>query len=165
MMLDKQEFLLSIAEEMKIIRHVFSKIPADTYEYRPTEKQRSTLELLQYLSHIGATLAHALKEGNTSGFKAASEASAQVTPETFLAALDAEEKEVASVLNSLSDEELNAEVELFGVKESRRRFFIDMVLKHLVAYRMQLFLYAKQAGASDLNTLDAWRGVSGKMSM
>jgi hypothetical protein len=34
------------------------------------------------------------------------------------------------------------------------------VLKTLVAYRMQLFLYAKQAGNADIGPADCWAGVS-----
>ncbi len=36
---------------------------------------------------------------------------------------------------------------------------VDNVLKSLVAYRMQFFLYVKQAGCSELATPDCWVGV------
>ena len=40
------------------------------------------------------------------------------------------------------------------------RALLEMPLKWMTAYRMQLFLYAKAAGAVDLTTADNWRGAA-----
>ena len=38
-----------------------------------------------------------------------------------------------------------------------------LVLCHLAAYRMQLFLYLKSSGREELNTLNLWMGMDGPM--
>ena len=39
---------------MRILLHLASKVDAATLDYRPTAKQRTTLELLQYMVIMGA---------------------------------------------------------------------------------------------------------------
>ncbi len=51
-MYTKEQLIAAMRNEFRIIKHLAEKIPADTEGYKPTEKQRTTLELLQYLSII-----------------------------------------------------------------------------------------------------------------
>jgi hypothetical protein len=53
MIITKSELLASLQKEVRILLHLASKIDRSQLDYRPTPKQRSTLELLQYLSHMG----------------------------------------------------------------------------------------------------------------
>lgn len=161
-MINKDEFLQSVGQEIHIIKHLFTQIPEGGLSYRPTEGQRSTSELLQYLSHIGSTLTTGIKEGGITKFKEEQEKSMKLTPEEFVSAMDAQQKIIADVVSSLSDEEMNADITMFGSTGPRRLLLVNFVLKHLVAYRMQLFLYAKQAGNADMSTMDNWAGVSAK---
>lgn len=49
----KQYLLNSITKEMKIIRRLSTKIPADKLEFKLNDDTRSIQELLHYLSYIG----------------------------------------------------------------------------------------------------------------
>jgi hypothetical protein len=49
-MLTKQEFLGRLQHEVRILLHLFSRVDSAALEYRPTPKQRSLQELLQYLA-------------------------------------------------------------------------------------------------------------------
>jgi len=48
MVLTKDELVGSLKHEVRILLHLASKVDPAKLDYRPTAKQRSTLELLQY---------------------------------------------------------------------------------------------------------------------
>ena len=53
MVLTKPELLGSLQHEVRILLHLAGKIDRRMLDYRPAPKQRSTLELLQYLTIMG----------------------------------------------------------------------------------------------------------------
>ena len=63
MVLTKSELIVSLRDEVRILLHLASKIDRTWLDYRPTSKQRSTLELLRYLSVMGPELSKAAKAG------------------------------------------------------------------------------------------------------
>jgi hypothetical protein len=109
---------------------------------------------------VAGTQTRAIIEGDLSVFKENAHAANDLTPAEFSDKMDSEMDYMRDRINDLSNEDLDEEVELFGVLASRSAHLIEFPLKHLVAYRMQLFLYAKHAGLNDLDTWDAWRGMS-----
>lgn len=65
MVLTKSELIASLQNEVRILLHLANKIDRAQPDYRPTPKQRSTIELIQYLSMMGpagvqVTIAEAL---------------------------------------------------------------------------------------------------------
>ena len=48
-MYTKTDFLISMDREIDIIKHLYTKINPEHLGYKPTEAQRTKLELLQYL--------------------------------------------------------------------------------------------------------------------
>src|SRR5712691_3958764 len=54
--LTKSELIASLRNEVQILLHLAGKVDRAMLDYRPTPKQRSTIELLKYLSMMGPTL-------------------------------------------------------------------------------------------------------------
>ena len=162
--LTREEYLATVKHEMKVVRHLFGKILPDTWDWRPTAKQRSILELLQYISHSTASGMHAVLDGSGSIFTKAAETSKEVTKDNFLAKLDEQEAQIEEIFAKLTDEELEKSADLWGSGNQERKglLLINLVLKGLVAYRMQLFLYIKASGREDIGTSDVWQGVDSK---
>lgn len=50
MVLTKSELIESLQHEVRILLHLAGKVDRAQLDYRPTPKQRSTIELLQYLT-------------------------------------------------------------------------------------------------------------------
>jgi hypothetical protein len=50
-------------KEVRILVHLCSKVTPEMLEYRPTPKQRSTMELLRYLTGMGPILVSSIKKG------------------------------------------------------------------------------------------------------
>ena len=161
MVLTKSELLSSLQHEVRILLHLASKIDRAKLDYRPTPKQRSTLELLKYLSIMGPGLVQAAKSG---GFDPAVWTEAQKTAEArdfdqTLAVIAGHSDAYATLLGEMSDADFRADIDMFGSKTSRGAFIVNLVLGGSAAYRTQLFLYLKACGREELGTMNLWGGV------
>jgi hypothetical protein len=162
MVMTKPELIASLQSEVRILLHLAGKVDGSTVDYRPTPKQRSTIELLRYLSMMGPALVEAAKAGafDSAAWTAAEQAASERTFNEALAAIGAHPATYAALLADLTDGDLRAEVDPFGAgKTSRGAFLVTQVLCACAAYRTQLFLYLKACGREELNTWNLWAGV------
>jgi hypothetical protein len=161
MVLTKSEFIQSMQHEVHVLLHLAGKIDRAKLDYRPTPKQRSTLELLKYLSFMGPVMVDASRLGKfdaaawTVDLKAAESRDFDQT----LAAIGAQRDRYASQLASWSDADFRAEIEMFGNKSTRGAFLVNTVLCGYAAYRTQLFIYLKACGREELSTMNLWGGI------
>ena len=161
MVLTKSELLTLLQNEVRILLHLVEKIDRGGIDYRPTPKQRSTLELLQYLSFMGPTLIRiATRQADMASWGAAkAEADARNFDQT-VAVISGQIDEYKKLLAGISDEALRAETQNFdGSKTSAGAFIVRYVLAGCAAYRTQLFVYLKACGREELNTRNLWAGV------
>jgi len=161
MVLTKSELIGSLKHEVRVLVHLAGKIEPQMIDYRPAPKQRSTLELLKYMSIMGPGLVRAAKAG---GFDPAAWTAAQQEAdarsfEQTVAAIARQGDEYGALLGDWSEADLRAEIEMFGNRMSRGAFLVSMVLGGHAAYRTQLFLYLKACGREELSTSNLWRGA------
>src|SRR5262252_3655069 len=64
MVLTKEELIGSLQNEVRILLHLAGKVDRNRLDYRPTPKQRSTMELLQYLVAMGPNLIRSIRAGS-----------------------------------------------------------------------------------------------------
>lgn len=165
MVLTKEELIASLQNEVRILVHLISKVEPSMLDYRPTPKQRSTIELLRYLINMGPLLLPAIKTGQFDGaaFQAAAESAAAKNFEQVTASIAALSDRYAELVNGFSDAAFREEIEMFGAKRSRGSHIVFLLLCGHAAYRTQLFLYLKANGRDELNTFNLWGGVDGQM--
>ena len=160
MVLTKDELIGWLKTEVRILVHLAGKVDRAKLDYRPTPKQRSTLELLQYMSNASTVTLELIKYGkmDTEKYQEAMQHTQQMKPEDFPARMDEQAKAMETTLQSLTDKELKEELDLFnmGFKLTRAAWLLELILKSLVAYKMQLFLYIKASGNPDIGTRDLW---------
>jgi len=162
MVLTKAELIASLQHEVKVLLHLAGKIDRAQLDYRPTPKQRSTLELLRYLSMMGPTIIqYAITNSTDGAIWTTAEAAANARDfDQTLAAIAAQKDTYASALGGLSDADFRAEVSSFdGSKTSRGAFIVNLVLGGCAAYRTQLFVYLKACGREELGTMNLWAGI------
>lgn len=161
MVLTKAELIGTLQHEVSILSHLASKIQPEMIDYRPTPKQRSTVELLRYLTIMGPELVKAAKAGafDPDAWTAAEQAAAARDFDQTVAAIGAQSDEYARLLADVSDEDMRGEIDMFGRKASRGSFIVFFVLGGHAAYRTQLFLYLKACGREELNTMNLWGGM------
>lgn len=160
-MITKEQFLGLVMREVKIMKHLSTKILPGTLDYKPTEKQRTTLELLRYLSGATVAVLKYILSPDMKIFEEAKKATENMAAEEFPMAMDRQAEEIKRILmEEYTEEKLQGEVDLWntGAKMSRSFHLIDFALEQMVAYRMQLFLYIKASGNTSIGTNNLWRG-------
>lgn len=167
MVLTKDELIASLQNEVRILLHLAGKIDRNKLDYRPTPKQRSTMELLQYLVVMGPMLVRAIKAGSFDGpaWQAAAGEANAMNFDQVVAAIGRQSGLYADLLAGYSDGDFRGEIDLFGAgKSSRGSLLVHLVLGGYAAYRTQLFCYLKACGREELNTMNLWGGVDAPMT-
>ena len=161
MVLTKDELISTLQNEVRILLHLASKIDRNQLDYRPTPKQRSTIELLRYLTIMGPSLIPAIKTGAFDGaaFGAAQAKANAMNFDQVLAAIEKQSSDYAQQLGAFSDADFRTELDLFGKKTSKGSHIVYLVVGGHAAYRTQLFLYLKACGRDELNTMNLWGGM------
>jgi hypothetical protein len=159
--LTKDELIGQLQKEVRILLHLASKIDRSTLDYRPTPKQRSTIELLRYLVNMGPLLVGAIKSGafDVEGWQAATAKANAADFDQLLAMIRAQESEYARLLGSWTEADFRGSIEMFGRTATRAAFLLELVLGGCAAYRTQLFCYLKACGRDELSTSNLWQGV------
>lgn len=163
MVLTKPELIESFQNEVRILLHLAGKVEPSMLDYRPTPGQRSTLELLRYLTVMGPALTEVAIAGafDPEAWSAAEQRAEALTFDEATAAIAAHNARYAELLEGVADEDFRAEVAIFGPPTSRGSFLVNQVLAGCAAYRTQLFLYLKACGREELNTMNLWVGEDG----
>ena len=161
MVLTKAELIGLLQNEVRILQHLVTKVEPTMLDYRPTPGQRSSLELLKYLTVMGPVLVKSALNGSFDVAewerrdKAASEMNfAQVT-----AAIAAQSDEYRRLLDPVPDESFRDQVDMFGQKYTVGSFIVSVVFGGCAAYRTQLFCYLKACGRAELSTMNLWAGM------
>jgi hypothetical protein len=161
MVLTKPELIASLQNEVRILLHLASKIDRSQLDYRPTAKQRSTIELLRYLTVMGPALVQAAKGGqfDVPAWTAGEKAAAARDFDQTVASIASQSNLYAELLTDMSDADFRDQIEMFGAKWTRGSFIVNQALCACAAYRTQLFLYLKACGQEELNTMNLWAGM------
>lgn len=161
MVLTKADLVASLQNEARILLHLCTKIDREALDYRPTSKQRSTLELLQYLSFMGPTMVRAASEGgfDPNAWQREQEAAAGRDFDETLKSIAAMSDSFERLLTAMDERDFRSDLEMFGRKGTKGSFLVNTVLAGYAAYRTQLFLYLKACGREELNSMNLWAGV------
>jgi DinB family protein len=161
MVLTKPELISSLQHEMNILLHLAGKVDRAKLDYRPTPKQRSTIELLRYLVIMGPELIKAAKAGkfDPAAWTMAEKSSTNLSFDETVAAIAAQRETYPALLADLSDDDFRETINMFGSPTSRGAFIVNLVLCGCAAYRTQLFVYLKACGREELSTMNLWAGA------
>ena len=161
-MLTKTEFLAALKRETRILSHLAGTLEAKHLDFRLTPAQRSTIELLRYLTIQNTASTTYFLNGNWDHWDGLDAKAATVDLASFPTALKAQERTVARLLAPISDKAW--QTRLVKPMSGKGRgiplgtALFETTLTWCIAYRMQLFLQAKAAGLSGLKSKDLWAG-------
>ena len=158
-MITKEQLAASMVHECNVSIHLVEKLSPRARGYRPTEGQRTTEELLRYLSICGIAGTRSMAEGNWKIFSEYVERAKTLSIEEFPAAMKRQREELIAFFAAASDELLAKEAGVPGAgKMPLDAAIMSGPLKWLTGYKMQLFLYAKATGTAAIGTSNAWGG-------
>jgi hypothetical protein len=160
----KQHLLQNLQREIFLLKQLAGFIEERDLDFRPADKMRSTLELMQYLSGIGATMLRWFIKNdlNPEEWAKIREQRKLVTLDNFKQKLDEQLEQIVMYMDLINEEDLNTkEVELPSKEKMiLGTAIINAPIKWLAAYRLQLFTYLKMNGRSDISTREAWTMMS-----
>ncbi len=105
-MISKQQFLDSVAHEVKVCKHLHSKLTPGQMDYKPGENMRTTLELLRYLTFCGAGPTRALVQDDWGPISRYQETASSMNAEEFGERMDAQLTEIQELLAGVSEADL-----------------------------------------------------------
>ncbi len=169
MVLTKEELIAALRHEVRILVHLAGKVDRSKLDYRPTAKQRSLLELLQYMAIAGPTQLACIHGGvfdrptMSAMWTGPEKAAKEMDFDAAVAAIAGQGTQYAQSLAGWTDADFRTAVDMFGTLSTKGSLLITLVLAAHAAYRMQLFCYLKSCGREELNTMNLWAGVDGPM--
>lgn len=163
MALSKADLIASLQNEVRILVHLCSKVEPTMLDFRPTPKQRSTIELLRYLTVMGPMIVPSVKAGAFARdtFQAGIAASAELGFAAVVKSLETQSAFYAEAVGAFTEQDFAEQVDLFGSgqKMSRALWLINFVVCGHAAYRSQLFDNLKACGREELGTMNLWMGI------
>ena len=156
----KQNLLDSIEREIILLKRLAPLIEEKDLDFKPTEKVRSTLELMQYLSSIGSAMMRLFVKNdlNPDEWVKIREYRKTLSIGNFEERLDEQWTAIKSYMAEITERDLlTKEVEVpWKEKMTLGMAIMNCPVKWLCAYRMELFLYLKMQGKTNLGTKEAW---------
>ena len=162
MVLSKAELIRSLQTEVRILVHLAAKVDRAQLDYRPTPKQRSSLELVRYLSMMGPALVeYALgTPPDIEVWNRAEEAAKALDFDGAVAAIAAQTDRYAALLGHVPDARFREAFTDFDDTETTLgAFLVTLVLMGVAAYKTQLFVYLKACGREELSSANLWYGA------
>ena len=156
----KDDLLAAMARECDLCVHLHGKVPPGGMEFRLTPAQRSTAELLRYLSYSGIGISRSLLAGSFDPYHALAKEAESLAPAGFPAAMERQKGALRDLFAGLSGADYAAKpvAQPWGTTRPLGAALVEFPYATLVAYRMQLFLQAKAAGNGALSTANCWGG-------
>ncbi|MFT6109539.1 MAG: hypothetical protein ACJA2W_002461 [Planctomycetota bacterium] len=160
-MLGKNDILDSLLRECEISKHLATKIPDGDVSFQPCASQRSMLDLMRYQSFCGLGGTYAMFDGNWDRYRALAESSSAMEAGGFAAAIDQQADGLREFFGELTDEAFATRPAKtpMGEELPLGRALLELPVKWMTAYRMQMYLYCKQAGNDEIWTPNCWAGI------
>jgi hypothetical protein len=125
MVLTKEELIASLQNEVRILAHLAGKVDPSKLDYRPTPKQRSTLELLQYMAIMGPTQMALIQAGAftrpalSATWSPAEAAAKKMSFDQAVSAIRKQSDDYASLLDKWTEADFRGEVDVREQVQSR----------------------------------------------
>lgn len=160
-MIDRLDLLDAMKRECDVCIHLAGKVPPGGADFRFSPAQRSTLELMRYLTFVGLGASRSLFDGNWDAYKALAEEAKTLDAAGFASAMERQKLGLTKFFDELSDLDFASRVTTLPWGPKTKLSLALLLLPHdsLVAYRMQLFLHAKAAGNAAIGTANCWGGI------
>jgi hypothetical protein len=156
----KEHLYKNLEREIILLKQLAKVIEEKDLDFRPHEKSRSNIELMRYLSGLGANMLRWFIDNDLTPeeWLKIREHQKTLTIENFPARLDEQLATIKRYMDALSEEDLLTKEVTLPSKEPMLlgSAIINAPIKWLASYRMQLFVNLKLNGHEGLSTKEAW---------
>lgn len=156
----KEHLYQNLEREIVLLKQLANTIEEKDLDFRPLEKSRSNLELMRYLSGLGANMLRWFIDNDLTPeeWVKIREHQKTLTLENFPARLDEQLATIRRYMDRITEEELLTKVVTLPSKETMvlGMAIMNAPVKWLASYRLQLFVNLKLNGHEQLGTKEAW---------
>jgi hypothetical protein len=156
----KKHLIENLEREIVLLKELIPQIEEKDLQFRPAEKMRSTYEIMQYLSGVGAYMFRwMLKNDITPEVRQeVTEYRSTLTLANFSERMDEQLQSIKMYLSGVTEEDLIVRVVELPWKEKMPlgQAIMNCQVKWMASYRMQLFTYLKMNGNAGIGTKEAW---------
>ena len=157
----KQHLLFNLERELLLLKQLSKLIEEKDLDFRPGEKLRSTYELMQYLSNNGSVMMRWFLKNDVSTPEVRAiiaEQRKSLTLQNFEERIDEQIESIKKYFEEISEDDLSNKIIEMPSKEKLPlgAAIINGPIKWLTTYRMELFVYLKMNGRTDISTKEAW---------
>lgn len=157
----KQHLLFNLERELLLLKQLSKFIEPKHLDFRPGEKLRSTYELMQYLSNNGSVMMRWFLKNDVTTPEVRAEIAEQrksLTLDNFAQRIDEQIAAIKRYFEEISDDDLQNKIIEMPSKEKLPlgSAIINGPIKWLTTYRMELFVYIKMNGRTEISTKEAW---------
>jgi hypothetical protein len=159
-MITKHDLLGAMLHECDVCIHLATKFTPEGLSYRPTPGQRDTVELMRYLAVVGIAATTCISKSDWKLWGGFTEQVKEMTAAEFPAAMQRQKEALTALFATFTEEQLATQDA--PTPSGSKKLGVAIMggpMMWMGAYKLQLFLYAKAAGAHDIGTTNAWRGV------
>jgi len=152
------DILNAMLDETALVKGLSREIKPEYLDYRPTPAQRSVRELLMYLPTCALRGVEACCLGDRPLFEKLAPRCESMNWQDFATLMDEQVEGLKHAIAAVDDEALASRTARLpdGREAPLGQVLLLMGPQCLTAYRMQLFLYLKAAGASHLDSSHCW---------
>jgi hypothetical protein len=156
----KEHLYQNLEREIILLKQIAKTIQEKDLDFRPHEKSRSNIELMRYLSGLGANMLRWFIDNDLTPdeWLKIREHQKTLTIENFPARLDEQLATIKRYMDAITEEELLTKEITLPSKEKMilGTAIINAPIKWLASYRLQLFVNLKLNGHETLSTKEAW---------
>lgn len=157
----KEHLYMNMERELLLLKRHATIIQESDLDYRLTDKTRSTLELMRYLSGVGGTMMRWYIDNDLTKeeWEKINAYRATLTIGNFAERIDEQIQIIRTYMDGVTEHDLlHREIEMPNKEKLPLGAAIMMgPIKWLSSYRMQLFNHLKANGRPELGTPEAWR--------
>jgi hypothetical protein len=156
----KEHLYHNLEREIVLLKQLAKTIEEKDLDFRPHEKSRSNIELMRYLSGLGANMLRWFIDNDLTPeeWLKIREHQKTLTIENFPARLDEQLVTIKRYMDAVTEEELLTKEITLPSKEKMMlgTAIMNAPIKWLATYRMQLFVNLKLNGHDTLTSKEAW---------
>jgi hypothetical protein len=157
----KEHLYKNLERELLLLKRlVATHVTESDLDYRPSDKTRSVIELMHYMSSLGSIMLrwYIKNDLDKEQWEIIRAEQAKVTLHNFAECIDKQLVDVRAYLDTVTEDDLMTMEVILPWKEKMPlgMAIINGPIKWLATYRMQLFVALKINGKIELATADAW---------
>lgn len=159
-MYTNKDLIDSINSQVNVIKHLWSKVNEENKNFKLVDNTRTINELMFYISYsLPRQIDIFTKWQMTDQFADYKEKESVFDYKNFASDLDNGMSVITDIINNITEEQMEENVQVFGMNQARKHYLISYINQFLGAYKTQLFLQLKTSWLTEMGSSNLRGGM------